>query len=151
MQSSYWGYWLIVLGIFVIVIMMLIQSVTTTNTQDYYLAKEVTEAAMMDAVDYGYYRQHGEVKINAEKFVENFLRRFAESVNINTTYEIDFYEIYEAPPKVSVQVRTKSGSFNIGGDATTFDVINRLDAILEMHIGIPNYEEGYGNPGLIGK
>jgi len=150
MQSAYWGYWLIVLGIFVIVVMMLIQSVTTTNTQDYYLAKEVTEAAMMDAIDYGYWRRHGELKINAEKFVENWLRRFSEAVNINTTYDIDFFEIYEAPPKVSVEVRTKSGSFNIGGDATTFDVINRLDAILEMNIGNDNYRQGYGNPRLIG-
>jgi len=142
MQGAYWGYWLIVLGIFVIVIMMLIQSVTTTNTQDYYLAKEVTEAAMMDAIDYGYWREHGELKINAEKFVENFLRRFSESVNINTTYRVNFYEIYEAPPKVSVEVITRSGSFNVGGDATAFDVINRLDAILEWRIN--NYREGYG-------
>ena len=49
---------------------------------------------------------------------------------------------------MSVQVTTKSGSFNIGGDATAFDVINRLDAILEMRVG--DYEEGYSNPSLIG-
>ena len=47
MKESYWGYWLIVLGIFVIVVLMLIQSVTSTNTQDYYLVKEFTVAGKM--------------------------------------------------------------------------------------------------------
>ena len=37
MSQSYWGYWLILLGIFVIVIMLLVSNVTNTNTQDYYL------------------------------------------------------------------------------------------------------------------
>ena len=53
MKESYWGYWLIVLGVFVILIMLLVQNVTATNTQDYYLAKEIAEASMIDAVDYG--------------------------------------------------------------------------------------------------
>ncbi len=131
MKESYWGYFLILLGIFVIVIMMLVQNVTTTNSQDYYLLKEVTEASMIDAVDYGYYRKYNELKINKEKFIENFLRRFSESVNINSTYDIDFYEVYECPPKVSVKVTTKTGSYNIGGDANSFDVVNKVDAILE--------------------
>ena len=51
MRESYWGYWIITLGVFVIVIMMLISNVTTTNTQDYYILKEVTEQSMVDAVD----------------------------------------------------------------------------------------------------
>ena len=112
MRESYWGYWIILLGIFVIVIMMLVSNVTTTNTQDYYLVKEVTEASMVDAVDYAYYRTTGELKINSEKFVESFLRRFADNVELNT-YQIDFYGIYEAPPKVSVKVTTKSAKIVI--------------------------------------
>lgn len=131
MKESYWGYFLILLGIFVIVIMMLLNNVTTTNSQDYYLLKEVTEASMIDAVDYGYYRETNEVRIVREKFVENFLRRFSESVNVNNTYKIDFYDIYECPPKVSVRVTTKSGSYNIGGDASSFDIVNKIDGILE--------------------
>ena len=132
MKESYWGYWLILLGIFVIVIMMLINSVTTTTTQDYYLIKEVTQASMMDAVDYKYYREYKELRINKEKFVENFLRRFSETLNINKTYDIDFYEIYEAPPKVSVRVKSNSGTFILGGDANSFDIVTKLDAVLEM-------------------
>ena len=132
MRESYWGYWIILLGIFVIVIMMLVSNVTTTNTQDYYLVKEVTEASMVDAVDYAYYRTTGELKINSEKFVESFLRRFADNVELNT-YQIDFYGIYEAPPKVSVKVTTKSATYTVAGDATTFDITNKVDDILELN------------------
>lgn len=131
MKESFWGYWIIVLGIFVVIIMMLVSSVTTTNTQDYYLIKNVTESAMVDAIDYGYYRQYKELRINREKFVENFLRRFAESVSLSS-YTIDFYDIYEAPPKVSVKVTTKSGNFIVNGDAANFDIVNKVDAILEL-------------------
>ncbi len=132
MKESFWGYWLIILGIFVIVILMLIQSVTTTNTQDYYLLKEVTESAMKDAVDYGYYREYREVRINREKFIENFIRRFSETVNINKPYKIDFYAIYEAPPKVSIRVSSNTNTFTVFGDATQMDVVEKVDAILEV-------------------
>ena len=83
MRESYWGYWIILLGVFVIVIMMLVSNVTTTNTQDYYIIKEVTEQSMVDAVDLAYYRTSGELKINADKFVESFLRRFSENVALS--------------------------------------------------------------------
>ncbi len=131
MKESYWGYWLMVLGVFIIVVLLLVQSYTSTNTQDYYLVKEITESAMVDAVDYAYYRQFGEVKINKEKFYEVFLRRFAEEASLSTVYTIEFAEIYEAPPKVGVQVSSKSAAFNISGDSTTFDIVNKIDAILE--------------------
>ena len=109
MKESYWGYWLIVLGVFITIVMMMISNVTTSNTQDYYLVKEVTEAAMLDAVDLAYYREYGELKINREKFVESFIRRFSENVSITNTYTIDFYDLYEAPPVVyyaSTEVNT---------------------------------------------
>ena len=131
MKETYWGYWLILLGVFVVVIMMLISNVTTQNTGDYYLIKEVTEAAMVDAVNYGYFREYGELKIDREKFIESFLRRFAENVSFNT-YEIAFYGIYEAPPKVSVKVTSKTRSFIVAGDATSFDIVNKVDAVLEL-------------------
>ncbi len=115
MKEAYWGYWLILLGIFVIVIMMLVNSV-----------------AMIDAVDYGYYREYGELRINKEKFVENFLRRFSETVNINKTYDVDFYDIYEAPPKVSVKVTTKSNSYVVSSTSESYDIVNKIDAVLEM-------------------
>lgn len=131
MKSAFWGYWLILLGLFIVVIMMLVQSVTSGNTQDYYLVKEMAEAAMVDAVDYSYYRTYGEIKINKEKMYESFIRRFAETASLSQTYTINFYGVYEAPPKVSVEVKSSSSTFNIVGDSTTFDIVNRIDAIIE--------------------
>lgn len=131
MSQSVWGYWLIALGIGVITVMMLVQNYTTINQEDYYLLKEVTQAAMVDAIDYSHYRQHGELKINREKFIENFIRRFSETVKGNKNYKLDFYDIYETPPKVSVKVSTKTSSFNVSGDTMDLDVTNSIDAILE--------------------
>ena len=111
--------------------MLLVQSVTSKNTQDYYLVKELTEAAMVDAIDYAYYREYSEIKMNKEKFYESFVRRFAETASLSTTYTINFYDIYEAPPKVSVEVKSKSNTFTIAGDAEAFDVVNRIDTIIE--------------------
>lgn len=131
MKNAFWGYWLILLGVFIVVIMLLVQSITTTNTQDYYLVKEITEAAMVDAVDYAYYRDYGEIKINKEKFYESFIRRFAETASLSTTYTINFYGVYEAPPKVSVEIKSKSNTFNVMRDSTSFDMVDRIDAIIE--------------------
>ena len=55
LKESMWGYWLVMLGIIIITVMILFQNYTTTNQQDYYLIKEITYAAMNDAVDFGYY------------------------------------------------------------------------------------------------
>lgn len=132
MKDTFWGYWLIVLGIAIVVVMLLINNITTTSSEDYYLIKEIAQAAMVDSVDYAYYRQYSELRIHKEKFVENFVRRFAESVSLSNTYKIEFYDIYEAPPKVSVRVSSTSDTFNIFGDATSFDVVEKVDAILEV-------------------
>ena len=143
MKESYWGYWLMVFGVFIIVVLLLVQSFTGANTQDYYLIKEITESSMVDAVDYAYYRTYGEIKINKEKFYEVFLRRFAEEASLATTYDIEFTEIYEAPPKVGVKVSSKSGAFNVAGDATQFDIVNKIDAILESSLKSGNSNGTY--------
>lgn len=134
MKEAYWSYWLVVLGVFIIVVLLLVQSFTSTNTQDYYLIKTITEASMEDALDWAYYRKYGEAKINKEKFYESFLRRFAEEASISTTYDIEFSEVYEAPPKVGVKVSSKSNTFSVVGDSETFDIVNRIDAILESKV-----------------
>ena len=72
MKNAFWGYWLVLLGIAIVVIMLLVQNLTSTSTQDYFLVKEITEAAMVDAVDYTYYRNYGEIRINKEK-VSSFI------------------------------------------------------------------------------
>jgi len=132
MKESLWGYWLVMLGIMVIMVMILMQNYTTTNQQDYYLAKEITYAAMYDSIDYGYYKKHGELKIIKEKFVENFIRRFAENATLNKTYKVNFYSIYETPPAVSVEIITSTGDFIIGEEEANLGITTRITAILEV-------------------
>lgn len=132
MKESFWGYWLVILGIFVVVIMLLIQNITSNSTQDYYSIKEISEAAMVDAVDLGYYRDYGELKINKEKYIESFLRRFAEIAGSTSNYDIVFTAIYETPPKASVEITSSTASYVIASDLTQFDLTTRVDAILEM-------------------
>lgn len=132
MKESYWGYWLILLGVFVVVIMMLIQNVTSNSTEDYYTIKQIAEAAMVDAVDYAYYREYGEIKINKEKFYEAFLRRFVEIASLTSEYDVTFTGVYEAPPKVSIEITSSTNTYTIASDSTEFDMSTRIDAILEQ-------------------
>ena len=74
MKESFWGIFIVVLGIVTIAVIFFIQEATNTDEQNYNLLREATEAAMYDAVDLATYRTSGVVKINREKFVENFLR-----------------------------------------------------------------------------
>lgn len=134
MKESLWGYWIVVLGISIMTVMILLQNYTTTNEQDYFLMKSVMEASMYDSIDYGYYRDTGTLKINTEKFVENYMRRFSETVNINKNYQVDFYDIYEIPPAASVVIKTSTGKTNFGQSNTAadedVDVVNRMTGIL---------------------
>ena len=138
MKESYWGYWLILLGIFVIVIMLLIQNVTSNNTEDHYTIKQIAEAAMVDAIDHAYYTEYGELKINKEKFAESVIRRFAEVASLTSQYTINIVGVYEAPPKASIEIISKTGTYTITSnddDPTQFDITNRIDGILELGNG----------------
>lgn len=131
MQSSYWGYWLVVMGVAIVGLMISVQGITTNTTQDSYAIREIAEASMLDAVDYAYYRDYNEVKIDKEKFMEVFIRRVAETMGANDTYEVNFYAIYEAPPKVSVEIKSNSGANFVS--ANGYDTISRVDAIIYIH------------------
>ena len=86
---------------------------------------------MWDPVNYASYRTNGTIRIYREKFVENFIRRYAESASTTRNYVIKFYDINESPPKVSLSVQ--SGVAGVGGRTEmTFDLQNRIDAILEV-------------------
>ena len=50
MKEAFWTYLLIALGIFIFVVLLLVQDLTSTDEEDYYLTKEVMEAAMIDAM-----------------------------------------------------------------------------------------------------
>jgi len=128
MKAAMWGVGLISIGLIGIALINIMENITSTNDQNYYLVKEVTEAAMYDAVDLGYYRINGIVKIDDEKFMESFVRRFSESVNISKNYDIKFYDVQEEPPKVSLKVGSSTFVTFTDDD---FDIINNIDAILE--------------------
>ena len=132
MKETFWSYLFIVLGLLTIAIMILVQNLTSTSEENYYLTKEVMEAAMIDSIDYGLYRKTGEIRMIESKFVENFTRRFAESINDSKEYTLDFYEIYENPPKATVVVKTETGSQTITSDSTVnFDIRTVMSGILE--------------------
>ncbi len=131
MKESFWSIMIITLGITSIAFIYFFQNVTSQDEQNYALLKEVTEAAMYDAVDLAEYRATGNVRINREKFVENFLRRFAESVTLGNTYTVEIYDVNEIPPKVSLKVKSNLNSNIMDVDSVEFSIDNRIDAILE--------------------
>ena len=134
MKWSFASVGLIVFGLIGLAIIILFQNITTNNENDYYLLKEVTEASMIDAINMDYYRETGELKITKEKFVESFTRRFAEStVFASSEYTINYFDIMEEPPKVTVSINTGKGEYTIYQDTSDYHVANTLSAILEYY------------------
>ena len=130
MKESIWGYAIITLGILAVGIIWFFANTTRTDQHNYNLLKETTEAAMLDAVDLAAYREDGTIKIIEEKFVENFIRRFAESADLSNTYKIEIYDINEEPHKVSLKVSSATET-TATGEVIEFNVVNNIDAILE--------------------
>lgn len=130
LKESIWGYAVIVLGVLAVGIIWFFANTTRTDQHNYNLLKETTEAAMFDALDLATYRKDGVVRIEEEKFVENFIRRFAENADLSDTYVIEIYDVNEIPPKVSLRVSsTKTTSAT--GEIIEFNMVNNIDAILE--------------------
>ena len=131
MSESFWGTFIISAGVLIIAVIFFMQKVTNTTEQNYTLIKESTQAAMKDAFDYASYMNDGEtIRINREVFVESFIRRFSQNDSLSNTYVIEFYDINEYPPKVSLKVKTKEGRV-IANQEVQFDITNQIDAILE--------------------
>ena len=136
MNKSFWGVFVIMMGVTGILFITFFQAITNTDEHNSQLLKEVTEAAMWDSVDYAFLKSNKKYKINQEKFVESFLRRFAANASKSREYDIKFYDVNELPPKVSVEVKSKveGGSITalLGGEGVfDFSINNRIDAILE--------------------
>lgn len=79
----------------------------------------------------------GEFKINKDVFTESFIRRFANNINNNKSYQVTIKEVIEYPPKVSVRIDTlntynsvesQTEEFNLNPD---YSIRNQIDAILE--------------------
>ena len=131
MHESFWGTFIISVGVIIIALIFFMQKVTNTSEQNYVLIKETAEAAMWDAFDIESYNADGKtIRINREEFVEAFVRRFAQNASLANTYVIEIYDVNEYPPKVSLQVKTKEGGV-VANQEFEFDITNKLDAILE--------------------
>ena len=131
MKETMWAWFVVVVGIVCLTAVFFFQRIVNTSEHNYYILKEVTEASMWDAVDLGYYRKtDGYIKIIKEKFVESFIRRFAQSANLSRKYLIEVYDVNEVPPKVSIKVSSMESGAVIN-DVYNFDIVNKLDAIFE--------------------
>lgn len=145
---------IIFLSVIALLLINVLSNYSTGGELDYYLVKETTDAAMVDAIDKTYLRTCGLYRIDKEKFVESFLYRFADSVDTTRDYKIGFYDINEVPPKVSVKVdsltvlsfkaKSTDGSGKENTEAAT--ITTNYDAILEeKFISDPAVEEGLTN------
>lgn len=130
MKESLWSALIVGVGVLMIFFIYFFQSLTNTDEHNYALLKETAEAAMYDSFDLASYHASGLVRIDADKFAESFLRRYAENANLARTYKIEIMDINETPPKVSVKVSSKESS-TFTGEVINFDITNTLDAILE--------------------
>lgn len=133
MKESFWAILVVMIGIISMAMVFLFQDITNTDEHNYALLKETTESAMIDALDLPKYRETGEIRIDREKFVENFVRRFAENATLAQSYNIKIYDVNETPPKVSIQISSKKLGISVDSSDSIieFDIVNRLDAILE--------------------
>lgn len=142
MKYSFLGISLLSAGVIGVVFIVMFQAITINNESEYYVLKEAMEAAMLESVDVVCYRNDtlegcgGVVKISEQKFVENFTRRFIASIGGDASqYKLEFYDIMESPPKVSVIVTGKTQEYGImvtdETDDGSFGILNYLDGILE--------------------
>lgn len=160
MKYAYMAAGFVMTGLVGIIFIMVFENVTINNDSEYYVLKEAVKASMYESIDLAYYRTceldrtddvecpYGGLKISEEKFVSNCTRRFYDSISgiTNKGYKLEFYDIMESPPKVSVIATSKTSSYNIfgkrGGEEDTklvvegeadFDIKNEVSAILEYN------------------
>lgn len=119
---------IILLAVISLLLINVITNYSSGGELDYYLVKETTEAAIEDSLDFQYYRSTGLLRMDKEKFVEGFIRRFADSVDNTRSYDIAFYDLNEVPPKVSVKVDSQT-VLSFSGEAA--NISTSLDAIVE--------------------
>ena len=125
---------IILLALIALNLLNVLNNYSTGSELDYYLLKETTDAAMVDALDNSYLKLCGLYRIDKEKFVESFLYRFANNIDASRGYTIGFYDINEVPPRVSVKIDSLTTlSFNTGTDRQPANISTSYDAVLETN------------------
>lgn len=137
LKESIWGYAIITLGVLAVGVIWFFANTTRIDQHNYNLLKETTEAAMQDAVDLKTYTETGKIRLEEEKFVENFIRRFAQNADLSNIYVIEIYDVNEEPPKVSLKVSSVNET-TATGEIFEFDIVNNIDAILEQKVTYNN-------------
>lgn len=142
---------IIFLGLIALLLLQILNNYSTGSELDYYLLKETTDAAMEDAIDYTFYSTCGVYRMDKEKFVESFLKRFMNSADASRTYTIGFYDINEVPPKVSVKVDSltklsfKAIDDNNNETQDAANISTTYDAILETTYNYDAYNKAHMN------
>lgn len=140
MKYTFWGFGLIMAGLFGLVFIVMFEAITVNNESEYYVLKEAMEASMLESIDIACFRNsnsdgcNGSYKISEQKFVENFTRRFAASVGGDvSSYKIDFYDIVEKPPKATVVITGTTQRYFIFNSkkSNSFQIVNNLTGIIE--------------------
>lgn len=155
MKYAYLSLSMVLIGLMGLSFITMFQNVTVNNEAEYYVLKESVEAAMYESVDIAYFKNTGCIKILEEKFVANCTRRFfANITGIGKGYTLEFYDIMESPPKVSVIAKSKTSTYTLmSGDglktddngnldvndsfhteSMDFDITNRISGILEVKV-----------------
>lgn len=117
------------LAVVALVIINLVGNYYSSNELDSSLLRDTIEAAMLEAVDTSTYgTESGVIRMDKEKFVESFIRRFAENVNDDRDYDIRFYDINETPPKATVVIDSKTAATVSGED---IGIVNSISGIIE--------------------
>ena len=145
---------MIMVGMSGLVFITMFQSITVNNESEYYVLKEAMKASMLESVDLTCYRSNenegcgGVLKISEQKFVENFTRRFAKSINGDAkSYTLEFYDIIESPPKASVIIRGNNGEYKFHtGQSVSGDIANALTGILETNNSVSNGNDAINIP-----
>ena len=120
---------IIMLGVLTFGLINIISNYTSGNELDFQLLRDTAESAMLDAVDLGFFQTSGgQIRMDKEKFLESFVRRFADSVDGTRDYNIDVYDLNETPPKVSVKISSKSSSASKNNST---DITTNVDMIIE--------------------
>ena len=156
MKYTFWGFGLIMAGLFGVVFIVMFEAITVNNESEYYILKEAMEASMIESVDVACFRNsntevdscRGTLKISEQKFVENFTRRFAASVSGDVTqYKLDFYDIIERPPKATVVITGTTQKYFIFNSKArdSFNIVNNLTGILEYQDGSLKVSAGNGS------
>ena len=88
---------------------------------------------MNDAVDTAYFRANGILRMDKEKFMESFVKRFDTNVEGTRDYHIKVYDINETPPKVSIKISSEKETQVVKalGNKNTVDITTSADMILE--------------------